>query len=733
MSDAPRIGPLAGLGFGFIEAPYLPPGEDENYLRFQQAARPAVDYRRLTPGEIEELVAGGNTSDDWSNVLVAEGFRAELVRACDFRGLVRIGRLDAVCLESGDLRLPVGLYHSRIIAGDLGDNVAVHNVGYLAHVIVGDQSLLFNVNEMLTTRSAKFGNGIVKDGEDESSRLLMNLCNENGARGVPPLDGMIAADAFFWAKCRDDKPLLERFAVLTQKSFDSRRGYYGTVGRQAVIKNCRTLKDVRIGDHACISGANRLENLTVNSSAAEPTEIGEGCELVDGIVGFGNHVSFGVKAVRFATGRNVKLEYGARVIHSYLGDNSTVACCELRNNLIFGGHEQHHNNSFLCASLLRGQSNIAAGATIGSNHNSRAPDGEIVAGRGFWAGLCTSFKHNSRFASFVLAAKGSYPAELDVPLPFSLVSNDEAHDRLLVMPAYWFMYNMYALARNSWKFSARDRRVRKLQHIEFDALAPDTVEEMFTALALLERWIGRAWCRKQGQTESSDAEAAKKGRELLMAGAAAAAEIDGLEVLGEAMENSSRQVVILKARQAWHEYRAMIHYYAVKTSLAWHETHAGEPLEMLLAGKRVKVWTNLGGQLVMAADLAELKRRIPKLETWDEVHAEYDRLWEKYPLDKARHALASLVDLRGNYAAGLTAKHWGEMLDRAVEIQNEISARTFATRAKDFENPFRKITFDSAAEMTAVLGRAEENSFVSQVRAETPRFAERVAALKGKI
>ena len=63
---------------------------------------------------------------------------------------------------------------------------------------------------------------------------------------------------------------------------------------------------------------------------------------------------------------------------------------------------------------------MAAGATIGSNHNSRGADGEIIAGRGFWPGLCVSLKHNSKFASFTIIAKGDYPAELNIPIPFSL-------------------------------------------------------------------------------------------------------------------------------------------------------------------------------------------------------------------------------------------------------------------------------------------------------------------------
>ena len=182
-----------------------------------------------------------------------------------------------------------------------------------------------------------------------------------------------------------------------------------------------------------------------------------------------------------------QLKYGARLINSYLGYNSTISCCEVLNSLIFPAHEQHHNNSFLCAALVLGQSNMAAGATIGSNHNSRGADGEIIAGRGFWPGLCVSLKHNSKFASFTIIAKGDYPAELNIPFPFSLVSNDVSNDRLVIMPAYWFMYNMYALARNEEKYETRDKRVNKTQQIEYDFLAPDSVNEIFDALQLLKK------------------------------------------------------------------------------------------------------------------------------------------------------------------------------------------------------------------------------------------------------
>lgn len=728
MSDM-KVVPIESLGYGFIPEPYLPAGKDEYYLRNAQSARPAENWRNLRAVEIEILVKGGNTADDWANVLVTDQFTPQHIRNCKFHGLVRIGRLKEECLEHHDLRIPVGITNSRIISCDIGDDVAIHDVRYLAHYIIDRSVVLLNLDEMHCTNYAKFGNGIVKDGEDESVRVWMELINETGGRAVMPFDGMLAADAYMWARYRNDAELMARLGEITQKQFDSRRGFYGTIGQGCVIKNCRIIKDVKIGPCAYVKSANKLKNLTINSSSDEPTQIGEGVELVNGIIGRGCHVFYGCKAVRFVLGDNSSLKYGARLIHSFLGDNSTISCCEVLNNLVFPAHEQHHNNSFLIASLVMGQSNIAACATIGSNHNSRAPDGEIHAGRGFWPGLCVSLKHFCRFASFTLLAKGDFPAEMDIPLPFSLVSDDVTHDCLRVIPAYWWLYNMYALARNTWKFNARDKRERKLQNIEFDSLAPDTAEEMFAAMELLEQWTAKASLRAEGKSvEDKEPDAlARLGRELLNGPAEA---VNKLEVLGERMEHSRRKVVILKPRAGYHAYRRMLHYYAVKNLLAWMQQNDGATLAAMtkaLAAERQTQWVNLGGQLVTGGDFEKLRTdiRSGKLASWDAVHAAYDKLWEKYPLDKQRHAFAALRSLVGE----LTAETWKASLDEAVRIQQFVCDQTRLSRKKDFDNPFRRMTFDSDAEMRAVMGDAEENSFVKQVSEETEAFEKFVKSL----
>ncbi len=372
---------------------------------------------------------------------------------------------------------------------------------------------------------------------------------------------MQAGDAWLWSKHREDELLLQRFAQFTAQDFTSTRGYYGKVGDRSVIKNSSIIKDVWIGEDAYIKGANKLKNLTINSGAEGQTQIGEGCEMVNGIIGFGCRIFYGVKAVRFIMASHSQLKYGARLINSYLGNNATISCCEVLNSLIFPTHEQHHNNSFLCAAVIMGQSNIPAGATIGSNHNSRGADGEFIAGRGFWPGLCVSIKHNTKLASFTILAKGDYAYEMNIPLPFSLVSIDTANDRLVVMPAYWFLYNMYALSRNSWKYASRDKRKEKIQLLENDYLAPDSINEMFDALRWIEMATGVAYYRQENKDALvTDEQCRMKGQSLLQSKDEI---INALNIEAPAFENAKRKVVIIKVQQAYDIYIRMISYYGM--------------------------------------------------------------------------------------------------------------------------------------------------------------------------
>ena len=721
--------PINSLGYGFIDSRYLPKGKDEYYLRNVQN-RSGISYRQLTAYEIEVLVRNRNTSANWNDILVSDAFTPELVQNCKFFGLVRIGKLEAYFLEFHNLRRPVGLYNSTIISCDLGDNVCIDNTNYLSHYIIGNDVMIVNTNEMATTDHAKFGNGILKQGEEESIRIWLEVCNENGGRSIIPFNGMLPGDAWLWSRHREDKPLQEKFKAFTASAFDNRRGYYGKVGDRTVIKNCKIIKDVWIGSDAYLKGANKLKNLTINSSPAAKSQIGEGCEMVNGIVGFGCRVFYGVKAVRFIMASHSQLKYGARLINSYLGNNATISCCEVLNSLIFPAHEQHHNNSFLCAALVMGQSNMAAGATIGSNHNSRSADGEILAGRGFWPGLCVSLKHNSRFASFILLAKGDYPAELDIPIPFSLVSNDVSKDELVVMPAYWFLHNMYALARNSWKYIDRDRRIDKIQLLEYDYLAPDTIGEIVTALALLERFTGLALAHHTGNhAKLTDAELREMGASLLQH---SPGQVDTLEILAEGWENSDRKVKLVKVAQSWSIFRELIaHYAAEQLMRSINENklrNYAALLQTLPTTLSLQTWVNAGGQLIRKSEKEKLISQIHngKVKNWEQVHLWYSVQGDNYPADKLAHALAALKTAMGLSLRKDGPEALGHLLRQSVATKEQLVKEIYESRAKDYTNPFRKMVYDSPEEMNAVVGRLQDNSFIRQEKEALKQYRKEV-------
>ena len=383
-------------------------------------------------------------------------------------------------------------------------------------------------------------------------------------------------------------------------------------------------------------------------------------------------MEYGVIAERFLLGEHVKLEYGLRLNDTVVGDNSTIARCEVGCNIIFPAHEQHHNNSFLIAALIMGQSNVAAGGTLGSNHNSRTADNEISAGRGFWPGLCVSLKHSSRFASYCLLAKGDYPSELNITLPFALVNNNTSKNRLEVMPAYWWMYNMYAMDRNSRKFAARDKRLYKAQHVEFDNLAPDTAEEIIIGRDLLHIWAEEA--NREGKSE--------------------------IEAHG--MEKGKRKTVILKAGDGYKAYYDMLVYYAMKTL----EPVFGEqmPDGTLGEGERTTRWVNIGGQLIAEKDVKQLIDDIETgvLDSWDSIHKRFDMLWDAYPAEKQRHAYQVLCHL--SQKQKLDADEWAMYRANYQRIQQFVADQKLLSRKKDDSNEFRHATYWNDAEMNAVLG-----------------------------
>lgn len=692
--------------------------------------------RALTSAEIETLKKNRNHSDvsDWSNVLVsAKAFDPDLLYGSAFSGFVVLGPLRAAKVKYHDLELECGIYNSKLRDVVTGSDDAIHNVAYLENYRLGNGVILFNVQEMSCTKHSKFGNGILKQGESEDVRVWIGVANENDGRKVLPFESMIPADAYLWSRKRGDKALLKRFVELTESGDSKKNDTYGTVGNESVIKNTTLLKDAKIGDCAYIKGAFKLKNITVLSSAQEESQIGEGVEMVNGIMGYGCRVFYQAVAVRFVLGRNCQLKYGARLLNSILGDNSTVSCCELLNNLIFPFHEQHHNSSFLIATTVMGQSNIAAGATIGSNHNSRSPDGEIIAGRGFWPGLCSDFKHNSKFASFVLASKGSYQHELNISYPFSLIAAAGEDEPIQIMPAYWFMFNMFAIARNNYKFKNRDKRVVRVQHIETDPLAPDTMQQILPALSRIIE-LSKKYLQDSGYESvlaaKSEAQKLQAAKDFLHQNPNADF------VLHDELCQKKYGAVILKPVKAYKEYRKIVKYFAARSLMEFCSSHKIKRLNASAVQKITAIdlytkWTNAGGQIIPSKKVDELcaKIKAKKINSWQAVHAFYGACQESYGDWKARYSIYLLEQLYSRKIQDFTKEIFKDIIADVTVVSNDMLSDSYYSRKKDYDDPFRQMTYGDEEEMTAVLGSLNDNIFLRDLKAQTALFNERLNSL----
>lgn len=728
--------PIKEYGYGFITDEHIPTGKDEYYLRDQQVADWQAIWRELTVEEQAQLESQGNSSPNWHDVLVEDPIDLTLIRNSAFYGLVRIGSMTPYTVSYHDFTLPEGIRDSHIISCDIGRHSAIHRCGYISHFIIGQQCILSEIDEMDATNHAKFGNGVVKKGEEESVRIWLNIMNEEETRSVLPFEAMRCGDAWLWGTYREKNLLLKRLVELTEQECDLSLGWYAEVGSHSIIKSCRVIKDVQFGPYSYVKGANKLKNLTILSHASSPTQIGEGVELVNGIIGYGCRIFYGVKAVRFVMGNNSNLKYGARLLNSVLGDNSTISCCEVLNALVFPFHEQHHNNSFLIAALIMGQSNLAAGANIGSNHNTRGKDGEMHAGRGFWPALSSSLKFNCVFASFTLIMKGDYPHELHVPIPFSMVSYAENIGQVTLMPAYWWLYNRYALERNGWKFKNRDKRVFIGQHIEADYIAPDTMEEILEAMDLLCLWVARAAVEASLIAPNlviDDVALIGQGRVLLETHPE---QVAGLTVLATGIERSTTPALVIKAAEGYRGYREMLLFGAVRILLEYFDCHQ---LSITTFQAEITDWLetsplnreaivgpfkNMGGQLVSEPLILRLIQDIEekRLQSWQAIHDQYDLWWQEYPKVKAIVSLRVLQRLL--HVVELGEAEWDYAIQKFFLLCDQNAIEVARSRFKDFEDPFRKIVFRNGEEMAAVLGIPEDNLFVKESRSEMERLKE---------
>lgn len=680
------------------------------------------NYHHLTDIQRKILIENGNTAQTWDTIMVHDDFDPRFVYHCRFIGEIFIGALKEGYLEYRSITVPIGLYNSTFFNCSIGHYPSINNLQFCSNCTIGSEVIILNTGDISNSHSPRFGNGISNTKGESTQYYWLKLINENGGRKVLPFDSILCTDAFLWVRYPHDKQFIQRLIDITDNTCAERACGKGMIGNEAVIINAKSIRDTWVGNNAIIDGTESIINSTIRSDDLEPAVIGAGVIISDSVVGYGNQIDTGAQLHTVVTGNCVSCSHVCRISHSLIGDNSAIACCEIAHSFIFPSHGQHHNNSFLIAALIGGQSNIAAGATIGSNHNSRMNDGEIWASRGFWPGLCTSFKHNSKFAAYTMCVKADYPYELDIPFPFSLIINDPSSDSLQILPAYWFSHNMYALMRSRLKFGNRDKRIHREQIIEHDPLAPDTIEQIFDAIRFLEETAGQLWFKISNIENKSLEECQKKGWELFESGTYFPEHFE----VRNCIEKGNRPVLIIKPAQARQQYLDIICWYAVKTLMSHPEIDKID-LTTHFTPTRDRHWVNCGGQIMRTEDLSSIIERIKNdtaIKTWNDIHQLYQSHQNNYESLKIHHAVACLFYLSPQIKE--THELFKKMLKKAVKISEKIIELTKTVRAKDYTEHFRTMIFENEEEMQSVIGTVDDDVTIRDVEEDNRTLIEKI-------
>jgi Domain of unknown function (DUF4954) len=436
--------------------------------------------RALFRHEITQLESQGNSSPDWSRVLVVDGFDWRRIQQSSLHGDVILGRFTRQMRLADGLHLPAGIYRSTLANCVLGHDVLIRDVKLLAGYVVCPGAILLDCSSILCDGETTFGNG-----------LSIPLGIECGGREVALYTEIDVDSAAAVARSRAQHAFLEQYQQGINEYADLVRWNRGIIGEAAKVCNTPKIRNTFIGPWARIDGATLISDSTILSEAEDPAFVESGACVASSLLQWGSRVSTLAIVERSVLTEHAQVERHGKLTDSILGPNSCVGEGEVTASLV-GPFVNLHHQALLIATLWpEGRGNVSYGANVGANHTTKMPDQEFWPGEGAFLGLGVNLKFPANFsqAPYLVVASGVTTLPQKILFPFSLVKAPSenyagvspAYNEIL--PAWLLTDNLYALKRNEGKFRTRN----KARRASFDlrVFRPGIVDLMQRACRLL--------------------------------------------------------------------------------------------------------------------------------------------------------------------------------------------------------------------------------------------------------
>ncbi|MCL1818336.1 MAG: DUF4954 family protein [Spirochaetaceae bacterium] len=414
----------------------------------EETVFPGRRLRGLTAEEIRALEAQGNAADAWAKIRVTEDFSPQRVYGNFFIGRCVLGAFAEKVHSIAGTDFPAGIFFSTLAGAIVADNALIHRCPLVSRCVIDAEAA---VTASRIEGGGAFGNGIT-----------LRAGIETGGRNVPvfyELDSALAE-----AAARGDeipRREWEEFLAAYQQAADIGLGY---VGKKSGVHGA-TVKDSFIGPWVQVDGACLIRGSTLMGEEGAQVSAGAGCIIEETVIRPGCRFDTQAISLRSFFADASGAERQAKITESYIGSNTHIAEGEVTSAFVGPFVSFHHQSLLIAAFWPGGRGNIGHGANLGSNHSSRAADGELWPGEGMFFGLGCNIKYPADYSAspYSIIATGVTTLPQKVAYPFSLIMAQEfpapgspsGYNRLI--PAWVLKDNFYALWRSARKFGQRDK------------------------------------------------------------------------------------------------------------------------------------------------------------------------------------------------------------------------------------------------------------------------------------
>jgi hypothetical protein len=431
-----------------------------------------MNYRHLTREEINILFSQNCLAEDWHDITVTDGFRAENIFNTRFYGNIRLGVFSGMIEVEKGITKKCGIYNSHIRNCVIADNVYISGVKSLANFSIEENVVIENVGALDVQGETTFGNG-----------TEIEILNEGGGRELPIFDRLSSQIAYLAVLYRHDMQFTDTLLGMIRKYSESKRAGQGRIGRGARILDAHILRNVNIGSFTTISGASLLEEGTIMSTSDDPTYIGEGVIAKKFIILSGSRIDSSAIIDKSFIGQCVAMG------KQFSAENSAFfANCEAFHgeacSFFAGPYTVTHHKSTLMIASLCSFFNAGSGTNQSNHMYKLGPVHEGIFGRGSKTGSFAYLILPTVVGAYTVVMGKHYVNFDTSDFPFSYITEEKGRSELT--PAM----NIFSVGtrRDSEKWPKRDKRKNpdKPDLIQFDLFNPYIVGKMLNGMAILE-------------------------------------------------------------------------------------------------------------------------------------------------------------------------------------------------------------------------------------------------------